>query len=60
MTKAQTNPPLTPHPSFGNSSTTEKYDGAELKPFNARPGSQDSLLIPSLIGSKRVYRKDAK
>jgi hypothetical protein len=34
------------------------YNGAELKPYQGRPGSQDFLALPSLMGTTRVYRKD--
>ena len=36
------------------------YTGQELKPYQGRPGSLDFLALPSLIGSTRIYRKDAK
>ena len=36
-----------------------KYDGLELKPFTNRPGSMDAFKLPSVIGQKLVYRKDA-
>tara|TARA_R110000824_G_scaffold1859_1_gene9182 strand:+ start:810 stop:1001 length:192 start_codon:yes stop_codon:yes gene_type:complete len=31
------------------------YTGFEVKTV-MRPGSEDNLLLPSLVGSKRVYR----
>tara|TARA_R110000803_G_C11871465_1_gene308467 strand:+ start:89 stop:259 length:171 start_codon:yes stop_codon:yes gene_type:complete len=31
------------------------YTGFEAKQV-MRPGSEDNLLLPSLVGSKRVYR----
>jgi hypothetical protein len=34
------------------------YNGAELKPYQGRPGSLDFLAMPSLIGHKRIYRAD--
>ena len=34
------------------------YNGAELKPYQGRPGSLDFLALPSLIGLKRIYRAD--
>jgi len=34
------------------------YDGAELKPYQGRPGSLEFLALPSLMGVTRVYRKD--
>jgi hypothetical protein len=36
------------------------YNGAELKPYQGRPGSLDFLAMPSLMGQNRVYRNDAK
>ena len=36
--------------------TTPAYDGAELKRNPVRPGSDDFLNVPSLMGDKRVYR----
>ena len=34
------------------------YNGAELRPYDGRPGSLDFLALPSLMGSRRIYRKD--
>lgn len=34
------------------------YDGAELRPYQGRPGSLDFLGLPSLQGTRRVYRAD--
>lgn len=36
---------------------TGNYDGQRFAPM--RPGADDHLKIPSLIGGQRVYRKDA-
>lgn len=36
------------------------YQGAELRPYEGRPGSLDFLLLPSVIGTRRTYRPDAK
>lgn len=33
------------------------YDGADLRPMCARPGAYDAFKLPSLMGSRRVYRK---
>jgi hypothetical protein len=38
--------------------TAGQYNGAELKPYDGRPGSLDFLALPSLMGSRRVYRAD--
>lgn len=40
-------------------STTEKYDGAELRQLGNRKNAYDFLNIPSLMHFGRVYRKDA-
>lgn len=32
------------------------YNGAELAPYQGRPGSLDFLALPSLMGQRRVYR----
>lgn len=32
------------------------YDGAELRPFEGRPGVLDALKLPSRIGRRFVYR----
>lgn len=34
------------------------YNGAELQPYQGRPGSLDFLALPSLMGKRRVYRAD--
>ena len=36
----------------------EKYDCAELKMNSMRPGAYDFLKCPSLMGEKRIFRKD--
>lgn len=40
-----------------NATTTELYDGAELRPFEGRPGAMDAFALPSLIGVRRVWRR---
>jgi len=35
------------------------YKPIELKPFTGRPGAMDAFKLPSLIGTSRIYRKDA-
>lgn len=32
------------------------YDGAELRPFEGRPGAMDALKLPSRVGRHLVYR----
>lgn len=32
------------------------YDGAELKPFDGRPGAMDAFSLPSLVSGERVPR----
>ena len=32
------------------------YDGAELRPFEGRPGAMDAFKLPSRIGRHLVYR----
>ncbi len=32
------------------------YDGAELRPFDGRPGAMDAYGLPSLIAGQRVWR----
>ena len=36
------------------------YDGAELRPFEGRPGSMDAFNLPSRMGAHLVYRKDSQ
>lgn len=33
------------------------YDGAELRPFEGRPGAMDAYGLPSLIQGRRVWRR---
>jgi len=33
------------------------YDGAELRPFDGRPGAMDAFDKPSLVGLQRVKHK---
>ena len=35
------------------------YTGAELKPFTGRTGAMDAFKLPSLMGGKLIFRKDA-
>jgi len=35
------------------------YSGAELKPFTGRTGAMDAFKLPSLMGGKLIFRKDA-
>jgi hypothetical protein len=35
-------------------SPSGRYDGAELKPFQGRPGSMDAYALPSLDNGERV------
>ncbi len=35
------------------------YNPIELRPFDGRAGAMDAFKLPSLIGSQRLYRKDA-
>jgi hypothetical protein len=36
------------------------YDGAELRPYEGRPGANDFLKYPSRMGAQLIYRKDAQ
>ena len=40
---------------FVNASTVRKYDGAELRPFDGRPGAMDAYSLPSRMGDRRVH-----
>lgn len=33
-----------------------RYDGAELRPYEGRPGAMDAFALPSRVGSRRVWR----
>lgn len=35
---------------------TKNYDGAELKPYQGRPGANDALALPSRIANRLHYR----
>lgn len=35
------------------------YNPIELRPFDGRAGAMDAFKLPSLIGSQRLFRKDA-
>lgn len=59
MTTTNPNPAPVPAPRIGSASTKGRYTGDELKPFEGRPGSQDNPRIPSLMGTRRIYRKEA-
>lgn len=39
-----------------NSSSCGPYDGAELRPFDGRPGAMAAYSLPSRVGSQLVYR----
>lgn len=32
------------------------YDGAELRPYNGRPGAMDAFAMPSRMGGRLYYR----
>lgn len=36
-----------------------KYDGAELRPYEGRPGAMDAFTKPSLVGDKLMPHKHA-
>ncbi len=38
---------------------SDLYDGAELRPYQGRPGANDALSFPSRNGDFFAYRKDA-
>jgi len=35
------------------------YDGAELRPFEGRPGAMDAFALPSRMGRRRLFRSGA-
>ena len=35
------------------------YNPIELRPFEGRAGAMDAFKLPSVIGDRRVFRKDA-
>ena len=39
-----------------NSASRGDYDGAELRPYQGRPGANDALAIPSRFGDELHYR----
>lgn len=39
-----------------NMHTRGTYDGAELRPFDGRPGAMDAYHLPSLRNGRRVRR----
>lgn len=39
-----------------NATTKGDYDGAELKPYQGRPGANDALGLPSRISDRLHYR----
>ena len=44
---------------ISNASMREPYDGAELRPFEGRPGAMDAYRLPSLFNGRRVERARA-
>lgn len=40
--------------------TSGTYDGAELRPFDGRPGSMDAYALPSRVGDKLVHHTGPK
>jgi len=32
------------------------YDGKELRPYEGRPNAMDAFKLPSVMGSKRMWR----
>jgi hypothetical protein len=38
-----------------NAGSRQAYDGAELRPYNGRPGAMDAYKLPSLQGDRRVH-----
>lgn len=46
---------LVPGATHINASVQEAYDGAELRP-SMRPGAEDAGRLPSLMGSRRIWR----
>lgn len=38
-----------------NAASRRPYDGAELKPYNGRPGAMDAYSLPSRQGERRVH-----
>ena len=51
---------VTASPAERNGPRAHDYQGAELRPYEGRPGSLDFLSLPSVIGTRRTYRPDAK
>jgi hypothetical protein len=45
---------------IGTGTTTEPYDGREMRRTCLRPGAYDAFELPSLIGNERHYRKEIK
>lgn len=46
-------------PEKGPLAATERYDGAELRPFEGRSGAMDAFSLPSLRFGERVYWRGA-
>lgn len=42
---------------ISNASTRGSYDGAELRPYQGRPGAMDAFALPSLMAGVRVWRR---
>lgn len=51
-------PPARPQQNMriSNASSRDVYDGAELRPFEGRPGAADALTIPSRVNNRLHYR----
>lgn len=45
------------NPVLAIKASTAPYNGAELRPFEGRPGAMDAFALPSLQAGKRVERK---
>jgi len=41
---------------INNMTTGGVYDGADLRPFDGRPGALDALEMPSRMGKRLIYR----
>lgn len=39
-----------------NAGSRQVYDGAELRPYQGRPGANDALAMPSRIADRLFYR----
>lgn len=45
---------VTPSVTVTNATSRGAYSGAELKPYQGRPGAMDAFRLPSRIGSRLV------